>query len=143
MPLTDAPLSPQAIEASLNPFHAATSRPLLLLLNLLAQPKTTTSLPGAPAKAAPGPNVNVNVHVLPRTAAHAQVAVGYTDGKVEVIRLAGQGEGAAPATKKTVQHPVGALRAQRRQEQAMSIAQLVERVDAWARVLKAKEEATA
>lgn len=70
------------------------------------------------------------VDMLPRHVGEGRVVVGYADGKVETVSVAGEGR-------------VGGSRfprVRRKQEEVMSVAELVERVDAWARVLKGKEQ---
>jgi hypothetical protein len=64
---------------------------------------------------------------------------------VEKFSLGGTAEKVAQLTKVAKRKPgsPGYAKAKRKEEQTMSIAQLVEKVDAWARVLKAKEEGSA
>lgn len=126
-------LIPEAIHAHLNPFHAPTSRPIQLLLSLIATPQSTQDRPAPPAKSAPGSNVNVLVDILPRTTKSGKVVVGYADGKTETVLL-------EPTTVEGGAGKSKFPRVRRKQEQAMPLGKLVERVDGWARVLKAREE---
>ncbi|KAJ9105523.1 hypothetical protein QFC21_001894 [Naganishia friedmannii] len=102
--------------------------------HITTTPDNTTQLRPSPApKAVPSPNVNVLVDILPSSATSSHLSVGYTDGKVENMQF----ENMAPIS--------GAVKSkyplvQRKQEEVISIAKLVERVDAHARTLKAKDE---
>ncbi|KAJ9112294.1 hypothetical protein QFC19_000713 [Naganishia cerealis] len=122
------------IHARINPFHPATSRPIQLLLNLIATPDNTTQLrPSPAAKAAPSPNVNVIVDILPVNATSSQLSVGYADGKVENMKFDALAQISGAIRSK---YP----RVQMKQEEVINIASLVEKVDAHARTLKAKDE---
>lgn len=123
------------MKAAFNPFHSATARPAQLLLNLLSVDAKTTSDASAPIKGSPSPNVNVLVNVLPRTATKAEITVGYTDGKTEkiMIELPEQHDDRIAAKS---QYP----RVARKAQEAMTIQELVTKVDAWSRVLKQKDE---
>lgn len=121
------------MKAAFNPFHTATARPAQLLVNLLSVESKTTSDASAPIKGSPSPNVNILVSILPRTAQKSEITVGYTDGKTEniVIQLPEQPKSAANS-----QYP----RVARKAQEAMTIQELVTKVDAWSRVLKQKDE---
>ncbi len=66
------------------------------------------------------------------------MVVGYTDGKVETIAIEAKEtpQHVAAVDNKSLRFPKN----KRRAEEAMTVAELVEKVDAWARTLKAKEE---
>jgi hypothetical protein len=76
--------------------------------------------------------VNVVVDILPRGEETGRVVVGYADGKMETVVLRGQADVQGEGSR----FP----RVRRKQEESMSLGKLVERVDGWARVLKAREE---
>jgi hypothetical protein len=78
--------------------------------------------------------VNVLVDILPRRTKSGKVVVGYADGKTETVLL-------EPTTTTNEAAGTSAFpRVRRKQEQVLSLGKLVERVDGWARVLKAREE---
>lgn len=128
---TDTP-TPPAIHAQLNPFHTPTARPIQLLLSLIATPSSTQTRPSPAPKSAPSASVNVVVDILSREEKTGRVVVGYADGKTETVVLRGQADVQGEASR----FP----RVRRKQEESMSLGKLVERVDGWARVLKAREE---
>lgn len=74
--------------------------------------------------------------ILPRQMQKGQVTVGYADGKTETVVLEGAATRAEEQGKEISRFP----RVRRKQEESMSLGKLVERVDGWARVLKAREE---
>lgn len=80
--------------------------------------------------------VNVLVSILPRNIKTSEVTVGYTDGKTEKIVLAPEAGSTTESVQRLGVHPRKMLK----DEEVMSIAELVNKVDGWARVLKQKDE---
>ncbi len=118
----------------------------MLLLNLLAKTGAqTTTDPAAPVKASPSPTVNVLVKILPRNTRRSDLTIGYTDGKIEKFALEEGGSSSIGGLAKKIRQPgqPGFAKSKRKEEEVISIEQLVNKVDAWARVLKAKDEGSA
>lgn len=75
-----------------------------------------------------------------------EVRVGYVDGKEEVITIKSSDSGSATPGKTTTGNAEKGKvypRKQRKEEEAISLLKLVDRVDGWARTLKLKDEGSA
>lgn len=122
------------------------------MVNLVTTSEGTTSLSTPPKKSTPSNALNVTVEILPRTTTKAELTVGYIDGKVEKFVVEGSSPEAEEATTgASSTTPLGqalkagkkrSFKSVRKENEVISYKDLVAKVDAWARSLKVKDQAT-